>query len=376
MRLVPRALPVALALTAALCPAALAATPSPGGAQAPAATKAPAGAKPPAARTRPPLLGIADQKSDFLLDPRFQSMGVRKVRIAVAWDAMRSDWQIRELDRWMALARAAGVEVLVTWSPSRLAGQRTNWPSVAAFTEQFALFRARYPWITRFSTWNEANFNGFGPWDRPELAAQWYVALVAACPSCTILGADLHDSPSMVRWTKRFLRAAGRQPVAWGLHNYVSVNRLQTGPVVDLLAAVKGRVWLTETGGLVARRSKSLIKLPEGRAHAARVTRFLLTTVAALPRVDRIYFYQWNSSTPTDSWDSSFVGFDGTPRPALAELTRRLPVRRTPLPALTAAHVPALVEALERAAPPTPALTPPPAAAEPAPAEPAPAPAG
>ncbi len=56
---------------------------------------------------------------------------------------------------------------------------------------------------------------------------------------------DLHDTPSMVGWTRRFLKTARRQPVAWGIHNYVSVNRLQTKPLTDLLATVKGRVWLT-----------------------------------------------------------------------------------------------------------------------------------
>lgn len=323
MRFVPRAPAIVLAL--AVLPLAVLA---PGGASA------------------APLLGIADQKADMFTDPVFQRLGVREARIAVAWDAMKSDWQVAELDRWMALARATEVTPMVTWAPSRLPGRRTSWPTPAQFVQQFAAFRARYPWVTTFSTWNEANFNGFGPWNKPALAARWWLALTKACPTCTILGADLHDSPSMVRWTRAFLRTARRQPKAWGLHNYVSVNRLQTKPITDLLKVVKGRVWLTETGGLVKRRSKSLIRLPEGQAHQLRVTRFLLTRVARLPRVDRIYVYQWNSSTATDSWDSSFVGFDGRIRPALAEFTRRLPPGRRPLKAVAVDQVAGLVEEL------------------------------
>jgi hypothetical protein len=324
MRIVPRALLAALCLAAAV----------------------------PATSSAAPLLGIADQKADMFTDPAFQALGVRNARVAVAWDVMKTDWQVAELDRWLALAKATGVTPLITWAPSRLAGQRTNWPTVAQFTEQFAKFRAHYPWVTTFSTWNEANFNGFGPWDKPQLAAKWWLALTKACPTCTILGADLHDTPSMVKWAKAFLKAAKKQPKAWGLHNYVSVNRLQTKPITDLLKVVKGRIWLTETGGLVKRRSKSLIKLPEGVANQTKVTKFLLTTIAALPRIDRIYVYQWNSSTATDSWDSSLVGFDGNVRPALAEFTKRLPAGRSPLPPITADQVTGLIGELIYGGPP------------------------
>jgi hypothetical protein len=182
------------------------------------------------------LLGVADQKADMFTDARFQKLGVRRVRVAVAWDAMKTRWQIEETDRYLALARAEGVDVLVTWAPSRLAGQRTRWPTPAQFVAQFRKFRARYPWITTFSTWNEANYNGFGPWNKPELAARWWLALRAACPSCTVLGADLLDYPNMVAWTKAFLKATkGRQPTAWGMHDYVSINRRQTTPITDLL---------------------------------------------------------------------------------------------------------------------------------------------
>jgi hypothetical protein len=79
--------------------------------------------------------------------------------------------------------------------------------------------------------------------------------------------------------------------------------------------------------------------------HAAAVTKLLMTTVAAMPRVQRIYLYQWNSSSATDSWDSALVGWDGRARPALAQVTSRLPPA-WPLPALTVPQAQDLVSAL------------------------------
>jgi hypothetical protein len=306
----------------------------------------------PAAAHAMPIVGIADQKTDMFTDARFQRLGIRTVRVSFAWDLMTSAWQVAEADRYLALARAEGVEPLVTWQPSRLAGKRRVWPSPAQFVTQFKRFRARYPWVKTFSTWNEANFAGFGPYKEPQRVARWWLALTKACPSCTILGADLVDYPNMVRWTKGFLKAARKQPKAWGLHDYVSINRRQTKPIADLLRTIRGKVWLTETGGLVARRNSSRTKLPQGQVHAAAVMKLLMTTVATMPGVQRIYLYQWNSSTATDSWDSALVGWDGRARPALTQLTSRLPAAR-PLPALTVPQAQEMVSALPSVLPTT-----------------------
>ena len=151
------------------------------------------------------------------------------------------------------------------------------------------------------------------------------VALRRNCTGCKVLGADLLDQPNMVRWARDFRRAARFEPRYWGLHNYVSLNRFDPSRTEQLLRAVKGEVWLTETGGLVARRNTSTIKLRQGKAHAARVTRFLFDRVARLsPRITRIYVYHWSSSSTTDTWDSALVGPDDRRRPALAVLQRVL----------------------------------------------------
>jgi hypothetical protein len=270
--------------------------------------------------SKPVTVGIADQKPDFLRDARFLKLGVRNARLSVAWDALKTPWQVTELETWLDGAREAGIDPLITFDRSRLAGKGRKLPTAAQFQTQFKAFRARYPWVHTFSAWNEANFCGQETCRHPELVARYYLAMKRACPTCKVLGADLLDLKSMDKWIKRFVKVAG-QPKYWGFHNYVTANRFQTNRTKQLLKLVKGQIWLTETGGLVARRNKSLISLPQGTSHAAKVTRFILRDLPKLsPRISRIYLYHWDSSTALDSWDSGFVGSDGRARPSLGIL--------------------------------------------------------
>ena len=274
-----------------------------------------------ATRKAPPVVGIADQKPDFLSDPAFLGLGVKHARVAVAWDALKTSWQVDELDKWMNTAHAAGVQPLVTFSSSRLPGRAHKFPTPSQLPAQFRAFRVRYPWVRDFSAWNEPNHLGV----KPELNARYYVALKRSCKACHVLAADLLDLPSTANWVRRFVKAAHQQPRYWGVHNYVAANRFQTTSLKQLLNVTKGEIWLTETGGLVARRNGSKIKLPQGKSHAAQVTRFILRNVVGLsPRITHVYLYQWGGGSSKETWDSGFVGSDGKPRPALGVLKQIL----------------------------------------------------
>ena len=286
-------------------------------------------------RKTPAVIGIADQKPDFLSDQAFLGLGVRHARIAVAWDALTSDWQVEQLEKWMSGARAAGISPLVTFDRSRLEGRTKYLPAPAQFQASFKAFRARYPWVRDYSVWNEANEPGQPTYKRPDVMARYFRAMKVSCPTCKVLAGDLLDNKSMVKWTRGYVKALKKNkqvPRYWGLHNYVTANRLQTKQVSELLAVTKGELWLTETGGLVARRNKSKIKLPQGKAHAAKVTRFILRDMVALsPRISRVYLYQWDSLSPQDSWDSGFLGPDRRARPSLNIIKQIL---KNPLPAI------------------------------------------
>ena len=289
-------------------------------------------------------VGIADQKDAFFTDQRFLDLNIHYARRAVAWDALTVPWQRDELDQWMAKAQAAGVAPLLTMEHSRQAGRTRIMPTPAQLMTQFRALRARYPWVTDYSAWNEANCRCQATWDKPALVATFWKQMQAACPSCHVLGADLLDiDDSMFTWTQAFLKAAKAQPRYWGVHNYVSANNFRTKSTQDLLKLVTGEIWFTETGGVVARRSaNSHAKMPEGVQHAASTIGFILDRLASLsPRIKRAYFYQWNSATPTDSWDSSFIGADGSVRPSLDVIKQFLDSHPgPPLPHIPPVHLP------------------------------------
>ena len=272
------------------------------------------------------VVGIADQKPDMFLDGRFADLGIRHARINVAWDAMQSDWQRAELDRWMFLARMRRVEPLVSFGHSRT--NRRLLPSPGRLKTEFRLFRKRYPWVRTFATWNEANHCGEPTCHREKLVAAYWRKLRQACPSCRILAAELLDQPNLLAWVRAFRREAKVEPKWWGLHNYVEANRFRSARLRSLLRHVKGQVWLTEVGGLVRRRTKkryTVKRIPESTVHAKRVTEFLFDELLPVNRrLTRVYIYHWNSASELDSWDSALIGPDGVRRPAYWSLVRAL----------------------------------------------------
>ena len=275
-------------------------------------------------------VGIADQKAAFLSDSRFQGLKIKLARRSVAWDFMQYDWQVQDVDAWMAAARAAGVTPVITFARSRIDAKRHDVPSAARMSAAFKGFRARYPWVKEFVASNESNHYGEPTGRRPKLAAAYYKAMKKACRSCKIAAATLLDYPNLVSWSRAFVKAAGHQPKYWALHNYVSANRFDKARTVQLLRALKGQIWLTEVGGLVKRRTpngKGKAKLKEGVAHAAKVTDYIFNRLARVsPRISRVYLYHWDSGGPLSSWDSGLIDHRGNPRPAFGVLERFLGV--------------------------------------------------
>jgi hypothetical protein len=270
-----------------------------------------------------PQIGIADQKPDMFTDARFAGLGLQHARLSVSWDALRYPWQTAELDAWMQAAHARGIDPLITFGHSR--ENSRSLPSPERMGLQLRAFRVRYPWATTFATWNETNHCGEKVCHRPRLIAAYYKALRRACPGCTILAAEVIDLPSMVKWIRTFRRYLGYMPERWGLHNYVEANRFKTKRLRQLLSLMgpRGKLWLTETGGLVRRSNNSRTDIPEGTHHAARVTRFIFDRIAKrFRRIRRIYLYHWNAGPPRATWDSALISFGGRERPAFRVLRR------------------------------------------------------
>jgi hypothetical protein len=271
-------------------------------------------------------IGIADQKAEVFDDEGMRNLGFGYARRSVAWDALRHADQREAIDRWVTGTRRAGAQPFITLARSgKTTGRAYRPPTTVQYLREFLRFRKRYPAVKTWSAWNEANMCGAGTCRKPELVARYYNVIRRNCPGCKVVAADLLDQPNIVRWVRAFRGAARIEPKYWGLHGYIDANRFQTTRTASLLRTVRGEVWLTEVGGLVARRNRSLIKLPQGKTHAARATRFIFDRLARLDRrVARIYIYHWRSTTRRDSWDSALIGADGKRRPALAVVERVL----------------------------------------------------
>ncbi len=261
-----------------------------------------------------PALGIADQKPAIFQDTRLQGLHLKYARVYMPWDILVDKDTLPVLDQWFAGAKANGMQPLVTVARSRRESRKSINPTPGQLAGEFKKWRQRWPGqINTVSTWNEANLG-----KTPELVASWWLALRKACPSCTVLGADLLDEPGVLVWTQRFIAAAKRAPTIWGLHAYNDANTFQTTATKALLKSFKGDFWITETGG-VASRVRPMYKFKScGVAHQTKATAYLLNQIARLsPRIKRIYLYTWGLGDNNTSFDSALVDAEGRERPSL-----------------------------------------------------------
>jgi hypothetical protein len=282
-------------------------------------------AAPPAAEARF-VLGIGDQSTNMLADPRFAALGLRDSRLVVPYDIASEPAQLARYAPILDTARARRIRMLVSFSARGDAP--AHLPSVREYGRAVRAFRARFPWVHDLGAWNEANHASQPTARHPGRAAGLYNALRAECRGCRIVAADVLDQAGFARWVRRFRRTA-RSPRIWGLHDYVDVNRMRDVSIPRLRRATGGRgaVWLTETGGVV--RFARSFGYDERRA--ARSTRHVLR-IGARRKVARVYLYEWSGAPLGARWDSGLIAADGRPRPALNVVESYLGRPLTPLP--------------------------------------------
>jgi hypothetical protein len=272
-----------------------------------------------------PLIGIGDQNFLMFQDKRFQRLHTQVTRFALPWDWYRDPGFVTFMDSWMVQARAAGLRPLIAFTRNwRANGDRYRVPQ-GLLRKSFTTFRGRYPDVTDFSAWNEANHTTQPTGKSPKLAANYYKTLRAACPHvCKIVAADVLDTNDAPRWIAQFKRYAPNARL-WGIHSYKDPNDGTTWHLRELMRLVKGEVWLTETGGI-----KRLKPLPGSRGNgrfntlhgqAVAVQRVYALAKLFPGRIKRLYFYQWQQD-PKARWDSAFVDRSGHVRPAYTALRK------------------------------------------------------
>jgi Glycosyl hydrolase catalytic core len=276
------------------------------------------------ASAQSPIVGIGDQEASMFSSDAFEDLGVKHSRLALAWDWYRDPHTVYETDVWMQAAQAAGVKPLVAFNRNWRANGHRRLPSLSVYRKSFRLVRERYPWVTDYSAWNEANHSSQPTAKKPYMAARYYNAMRKDCPSCTIVAADVLDSTDMLAWITKFKRTA-KNPRIWGIHNYKDANDA-TGTTRALLRAVRGQVWLTETGGILRLKPQAGSR-GKGRKHAkaqqARAVKRVYQIAKSSRRIARVYFYEW-SKKKGNRWDSAFVEANGALRPSYHALKRGL----------------------------------------------------
>lgn len=285
----------------------------------------------PAAASAKVTVGLGDQSWATFHDARFTDLGLKHTRVVTPWNVALSRGDRLWLDEYLKAAQAAGIDPLVSFGAangSRCPGRPCKLPTTATFDRAFRAFRARWPWVRTIGVWNEANHRSQPTFRYPDKAARFFNIVRKRCHGCRIVAADVIDDKNMVRWVTKF-RAVARGEHLWGLHNYRDSNPRRGqryGGTRLLLRTVPGKVWLTETGGIVRfvlPDGRTLFPYSEKRANVA-IGRVLRLARRYRSRIQRLYVYHWRQDTYGNRFDAGLLNKNGDPRPSYLTLKRWL----------------------------------------------------
>jgi hypothetical protein len=285
-------------------------------------------AAPAQAKKPKPYVGIGEQNPQLFSDTRWIDLEKPDVRYVASWDALRTVRGRAEVDLWMRAAEFRHARVLLSFGHSRRSHRwEKRLPTVKQFRREFKKFRKRYPFIRTYQTWNEANHGSQPTWKRPGRVGKFFDMLKKTCRRCTITAPSvLDDGQKMVRWIKKFRKAAKKPVRVWALHNHIDANRNRTVGTRLFLRNTKGKVWFTETGGIWNRwvRGKKVRRYTHKQAVRAIRNIFTLARLNRR-RVQRIYVYHWFAPAGRrPRWDSGLVGPKGGTRKTLKTLKAQI----------------------------------------------------
>jgi hypothetical protein len=258
--------------------------------------------------------GMGDELPTMFSAPLCQDLGIKKVRYVVAYDAaLSNNFERQQADQFLRPARAGGYEIVVSFEHSRIKRLANKLPSIATYQKGVRAFMKRYPYVRIFSPWDEVNDCSEPTCKNPKAAAGYFLAMRQTCGGCTVMAAEVLDTPNpgqgMVPYLRQYMKAAAKgHPTLWGLHNYSDVNRFTSTGTRDMLETVKGTIWITESGGLY-----SFSGFPPSLSRQERAERQMFTLAQLSPRIQRLYIWSW---TGGGSFDAGLTNVNGSPRPA------------------------------------------------------------
>jgi hypothetical protein len=291
-----------------------------------------------AAPGRTAEVGLSDQNAATWSDARVRALGLHHARLVVPWDAATSEPE--RVRAWLDAVAAAGLRPHVAFERARGSACPSlpcHVPTRAEYAASARAFLARFPEVTTFTTWNEANHLTQPVENRPEMVAAYYEELRAACPRCTIVAAGVLDWSDYIGWLERFRAATDPDPQLWGLHNYPDATYGRTTGTDRMLDAVPGRLWIEETGGIVSFSLGGLPLLPYDEDRASRAVSLAFAIARGRSRIGRVYVYHWRAGAREAAeqacfwcpyFDAGLVRPDGTTRPSYRAMLAAVRHRR------------------------------------------------
>ncbi len=264
--------------------------------------------------------GVGDNNPNMFASPYYQALKTKITRYVAPYDVATNPTELAQFTTWVRAAETEHIQPLIAFyhAPGR-AG--THLPSVSAYTADIKKFFRLFPEIKNYTPWNEANRGnvvvpGNASFHSPsaKLSAQYYLAMRSACKGCTIVGLDVLDGQNIkptIAYIKSFQKyAKAHLPTIWGLHNYSDTNRYRSTGTKAVLKAVKGQVWLTETGGLVQFGGA----FPYSLSRASKALSYMFKLAASNSRIKRLYIYNWYGGDASTRFDAGLVDVNGKPR--------------------------------------------------------------
>jgi hypothetical protein len=307
-------------------------------------------AVPAAKASAAPIVGISENQPTMFSDPLFTSLGVKQARVVVAWDLMQTGgYDLTRVTQYIQAAQAAGVEPLIAFEHARGDASKCNLrknykakicklPSATQYETAIKAFFTAFPSVKVVAPWNEANHFTQPTSRDPKAAARFTDIAAKACPSCTIVVADMLDQAddatsskptfkNTTKYIKAFRKALKTKRTICGIHNYSDVNRFRTTGTKALEKALGcSQYWLTETGGLYKFGSFWSKKTYKGCKSATacqlKATKYLFSSAAKNKKIKRIYVYTWFGGVGT-KFDAGLVA-GGEKRPAYDEVAKHV----------------------------------------------------
>jgi hypothetical protein len=277
-------------------------------------------------------LGVSDQQASTFTNPLFAPLKFKAARYITPYDVMDSPADLAAATAWIGGARAARQRILVHFERSHTSGRERHLPSAAEYKREIAKFHQAFPDVREIGVWNEVNrcqsrgrVEGQPTCRKEQRLAQYFRAArqVFNRPGTRIVALDVLDEQNVSRsinTIRRFRRFAGSRATILGFHNYSDTNRFSTTRTRRVLAAWRGQVWLTETGGIV----KLGRSLRTSTSRAAKALGCMFTLGKSNRRIARLYVYQFNPApTAAADFDAGLINRNGSKRPGYTVVQRR-----------------------------------------------------